>query len=251
MKRFWYPIVFYLLAGLATSIFVGAGAAVLNALLDKQRIELPFTTSWVSSPRERASLAWLWPPPPDWPAPDSGTAAWNLLWSSHGRSVPMPAQQRGTTPGAWPQSHLTQDRLRAGVPFRSLQSRTSTDTATPMRTGTFPARRMWLEGENLFATTGARFASASLYVIPLRPYWPGLLADSAFFALAWRLAVAMFIRARNRSRTRRGLCVKCKYDLKDLPTCPECGTPVPRTPQATVPRPPVAITPAPTAEGDA
>lgn len=63
-----------------------------------------------------------------------------------------------------------------------------------------------------------------LVVIPLRPIWPNLLADSAFFGFI--LASPFVIQSRRRTRRlRRGLCPRCAYDLQGEPTrpCPECG----------------------------
>lgn len=64
-------------------------------------------------------------------------------------------------------------------------------------------------------------------VLPLRPIWPGLVADVAFWSFAvffGRLGVR-WLRARRRRR--RGLCEVCAYPRTGLPpdrACPECGT---------------------------
>jgi hypothetical protein len=62
--------------------------------------------------------------------------------------------------------------------------------------------------------------------LPCNPLWPGLLADTLFFAACawglWRLPLAL----RRRSRRRHGLCPRCAYSLAGLPenaACPECG----------------------------
>ncbi len=67
---------------------------------------------------------------------------------------------------------------------------------------------------------------SSRIILPLRPIWPGLLADIAVFSCgAWMLLVACG-RIRRAARHRRGRCPGCGYDLSDAPPgapCPECG----------------------------
>ena len=62
--------------------------------------------------------------------------------------------------------------------------------------------------------------------IPRRVLWPGLLADTTFFAaLWWALLIAPGI-TRRALRRRRGQCPTCAYDLRATPPsnpCPECG----------------------------
>jgi hypothetical protein len=62
------------------------------------------------------------------------------------------------------------------------------------------------------------------------PIWPGLAADTAFYAGAWWLILLAPRRIRRVLRKRGGRCVKCGYDLAGLAqagACPECGT-IPR-----------------------
>lgn len=55
--------------------------------------------------------------------------------------------------------------------------------------------------------------------------WPGFLASTTLYgSLMWLVVFAPFTARRIRRRC-RGRCVKCGYQLEDLPTCPECGTP--------------------------
>ncbi len=63
-------------------------------------------------------------------------------------------------------------------------------------------------------------------VLGIRPVWPGFALNTIFYAaLAWGLwQVPLAIRLGRRRR--KGLCVRCGYDLKGLATgatCPECG----------------------------
>ena len=63
---------------------------------------------------------------------------------------------------------------------------------------------------------------------PLRPLWPGFLANSALGAGAWLIllyAATGVMRGRGWLRLRRGLCPKCAYQTSDRAgrRCPECG----------------------------
>jgi len=63
-------------------------------------------------------------------------------------------------------------------------------------------------------------------IIPLRPLWPELLADSSIFAALWLVFLFPVASVRRALRTRRGRCPACNYDLRGLPgsaLCPECG----------------------------
>ncbi len=62
-------------------------------------------------------------------------------------------------------------------------------------------------------------------ILPLRPIWSGLAADTAVFAAcSWMLA-AVLGGARAALRRSRGCCARCGYDLRGLAgaPCPECG----------------------------
>ena len=61
--------------------------------------------------------------------------------------------------------------------------------------------------------------------LPLRPIWPGFAINTIFYAvIVWVLWSSPFA-ARRVSRRRRGLCIKCGYDLRGdySAGCPECG----------------------------
>jgi hypothetical protein len=61
--------------------------------------------------------------------------------------------------------------------------------------------------------------------IPTRPYWPGIIGNTALFAGAWAVLLLMPGLLRRRLRRRRGRCPACGYDLCGLAGsgCPECG----------------------------
>ena len=62
------------------------------------------------------------------------------------------------------------------------------------------------------------------HLVPMAPVWPGLLANTLFYA-ALTLALLMGLRSwRTRRRRKRGRCVACGYELgESVGVCPECG----------------------------
>ena len=62
--------------------------------------------------------------------------------------------------------------------------------------------------------------------LPVAPIWKGLLLNTFFYALLIRLFMAAPGRIRRMILVKRGLCIKCAYDLRgaDHEACPECGT---------------------------
>ena len=74
-------------------------------------------------------------------------------------------------------------------------------------------------GHDAFDFSGSRF--------PKRILWPGVIINTVFYALLLRLLFSAPGRFRRMNRHKRGLCVKCGYDLSgtDHEACPECGKP--------------------------
>ena len=61
--------------------------------------------------------------------------------------------------------------------------------------------------------------------LPYRPIWPGFAINTIFYAIIlWLLTLGPFT-ARRMIRRKRGLCIKCGYDLRSdfEQGCPECG----------------------------
>ena len=61
--------------------------------------------------------------------------------------------------------------------------------------------------------------------LPLRPIWRGFAINTIFYAaIVWMLTLGPFA-ARRFIRNKRGLCIKCGYDLRgaEHEVCPECG----------------------------
>jgi len=86
-------------------------------------------------------------------------------------------------------------------------------------------------------TRGALEISPGI-TLPYLPIWPGILANTAFYAVIIAAIHLGALAIRRRRRIRRGLCPACRYDLRGLPqrACPECGWGrTPPAPQAAVP----------------
>jgi len=63
--------------------------------------------------------------------------------------------------------------------------------------------------------------------LPRRFLWPTLIANTLIFAGAWWLLLVAPGMTRRSRRRRRGLCIRCAYDLRATSAgspCPECGT---------------------------
>jgi len=69
--------------------------------------------------------------------------------------------------------------------------------------------------------------SSEVQLLPLRPYWPGVLANTLLLAAVWfvfPLLWSMNRRSRAYIKKRRGRCRFCSYELHgDTQRCPECG----------------------------
>jgi hypothetical protein len=99
------------------------------------------------------------------------------------------------------------ERRRAGWPFKSLEGQkwfSSSDHRLNQSHGAWPLfdTKPWL---------------------PLRPMWPGFLANSVLFGLVPFLPIAAFAAARRSRRRRRHQCLHCGYPVGTSPVCTECG----------------------------
>lgn len=162
----------------------------------------------------------------------------------------------GTTRGE-PRLLGSQRRLRCGVPFGSLGSTSaderlradpgSEDLIDVRIFGDISCDVLSREGVMLPRMDGMQFGprvdrmtfnsfgrgASPMRMPPTRVYVVAMLGNTLVWSvpvfgvlLAWR-----WLRGWNRRR--RGLCTKCKYQLADLTTCPECGTPsIPSTESA-------------------
>ncbi|UYV11520.1 MAG: hypothetical protein NCW75_09425 [Phycisphaera sp.] len=64
------------------------------------------------------------------------------------------------------------------------------------------------------------------HLVPLAPVWPGLVANTLFYATLTLVPLAGLRSWRTRRRRKRGRCVACGYELGEgvgVGVCPECG----------------------------
>ncbi len=124
-------------------------------------------------------------------------------------SIPVAEITAKATPTASPfDFYIDHNEFAYGLPFRSLVATAITDEWMPGVHDTTPDT-IWLSSGYL----------------PLRPIWPGLVANSVVWgAVAWLLYFAFCAHLKQRRR-KRGLCPNCRYDLKGAisEVCPECG----------------------------
>jgi hypothetical protein len=60
-------------------------------------------------------------------------------------------------------------------------------------------------------------------VLPLRPYWYGLVVDMAIFGAGAWLVLLWYSVRRAKKRKAKQRCVACGYTINKLEVCPECG----------------------------
>ncbi len=60
--------------------------------------------------------------------------------------------------------------------------------------------------------------------VPIIPIGLGSTVNSVMYAALVMAAFSVDRAIRRRSRRRRRLCISCRYAIRDLPACPECGT---------------------------
>jgi hypothetical protein len=211
-RRTLAKIGLFLLAGAVVNVGVGWGClAVESAVTYANGIGF-----------ERTTASWAYSKPPGWPAaPVNRTArdAPGVTWRWDTFVSEQP--DGGASAGAGLGSVRHAIGVRAGVPFRSIQSIAFADEsvgAAGPPTG-FPPFE-YIGGWPLSSTEP--WLMAPYAVLPL-----GFAANTLVFALLLFAVVEAIRRGagtlRRRLRRARGLCPRCKYAIADLPTCPECG----------------------------
>lgn len=207
MKRWLAKIGVFLLLGAIVDVAVAWGCAVTGPhhfMLDDER--------WLSD-QEASELWYLYmgeiaQHEEVWGYPASATrSTYITLRSVPSSSIDIPVASAGCL------------IVQAGLPLRSFE-------------GGEYFRRGWDEdkrwNENLVSLRPAIWTERTIYwfgQIPTRPLWPGFAINTVFYAAAlWMLTLGPFT-ARRVIRRRRGVCIKCGYDLRGTAQmiCSECG----------------------------
>ncbi len=79
--------------------------------------------------------------------------------------------------------------------------------------------------ESITAWLLQKSGPTDVIALPLKPLWPGLMANIAAFGCAWWLLRFAPFALRSAWRKRRALCPTCGYNLRGAfdAGCPECG----------------------------
>ncbi len=158
-------------------------------------------------------------PPPVEPTPESIAARWEraelLPWSIGRKPWPVVPSRESI----WAKA--------AGWPFRCFVCNTRTQNAPDFRSHTWSARGGIILGSPT-RPGWADWPPQFPIIIPLRPMWPELLANTLMYAAAFALgaiSIRTLATVRGRRRRERGLCPRCGYDLRGTAAerCPECG----------------------------
>lgn len=206
------------------SVVLGIVTTVLTAWYLAYRAPLNATESAPAPQQSRddaTPLRWLWRVPSDWPEPNDTHALTSFGWSETTvmRTRPMTPPIAGVD--ALQATHFT-SRERSGWPFPALDVRESDPRPARQQTSWAVFNRRLDEGISV------RVGYSAYATLPLRPYWPGFLAAVVFWSVFWGLSIAGVRRSVRSRRRARGLCIVCRYPVRDLETCPECGTSVRR-----------------------
>lgn len=119
----------------------------------------------------------------------------------------------------------TSDILQAGWPFRSLEGGDYYNVSWEMEIGN-------TKEHNLLSLHPLPWPARTYNWygrVPTKPIWPGFLANTLVYGL-FMCGLLYGMRTASRFiRRRRGLCIKCGYDLRGASggggggVCPECG----------------------------
>jgi hypothetical protein len=195
VKRRLTKLVVFLLLGAIVNVAVAWGCAA------RRWSTWPTYSSGTHLP-DKGDLSWWHDNAPDgFVARPAEVAGFYGLGTS---TVIMVDQQIETSTSA-PSDAI---RYRAGLPMRTFEGSTWVDMKR-RRSTMQHAVKIW----------GDRPP------IPLQLLWVGFAINTIFYGVLLWLAMLGLLRARRVRRRKRGLCIKCGYDLRgtEHEVCPECG----------------------------
>lgn len=127
--------------------------------------------------------------------------------------------------GQWISSSDSPDAMwqetSAGWPWRALRcEREGFAIAVPNRFGQMRSISAHTQHGIVLNGSGINWR-----VLSYEPVWPALIGNVLVHSAAWYALIIGLFTLRKVNRTRRGLCIKCAYDLRgtEHEKCPECG----------------------------
>ena len=212
MRRRLLTIAIFLLAGAVVNVGVAWG--IVSYL---QTLDIDWTFHETVELKDPESFKWWTTHAPDGFA---SRATFVVLSSPiRGASIVVATTVRWRRNGgqATATSHQAMERLRTGWPMRSMEG-----------------ARWENAGDRLYrgAVEFGGWGGANLNIFPLRPFLPGFVFNSVFYAgILWLLLPGPFVLwrfIRRLMRLRRGLCPKCAYPMGESAVCSECGRELPQ-----------------------
>ena len=117
--------------------------------------------------------------------------------------------------------------MRAGWPLRTLRGRNLVEIemgeTISITINAYAADP--IQGGIVLTQFSIGNPAQSWRALPYQPVWSGIVINTLFYAmLLWMLWLIPFV-VRRVIRSKRGLCIKCGYDLRgaEHEVCPECG----------------------------
>lgn len=164
---------------------------------------------WVEVPPPpiKRDDGWLWKPSAGWPEQADEPECLRrpgvtLVRATHWRP-------RGTAYQMY--------SIRSGWPWQALESRWESVPQQPPITSSYDF------GIQVIGSSPFGYSVS----LPLRPIPVPFILNSVIYAVLLYLPWTLMRTMKRRARISRSLCTRCKYPVRDLTTCPECGTLVP------------------------
>ena len=130
---------------------------------------------------------------------------------------------------------VTPAEIQTGWPLRCFVATsapaTDNSSASILKNG-LPIESRWTTSRPLVGsfTAWIGFGNTASAIVPLKPDLAPLLANVVFWAGVCFIIFIVPFWLRKRLRIARGQCVRCRYPVRGLAYCPECGpAPVPHT----------------------
>lgn len=182
------------------------------------------TLGTISQQRGPIGKIWLAEVPEHWPR-DEGPDRWFFFGFQSVGGV-LESRTVSALPNVRASEFVTLTELRAGWPFSSLRS---VHLAEVDQRGivVYPMSSLSRTGIRIPGSQPVEASAIRGRTLPVLPLWGGLAGNATIWALLSaglvESMIAFAARLRAESRSNRGLCPGCGYDLRGVPDCPECG----------------------------